>query len=137
MTHNDPLPACDRPQRKLHGVGKQIAFTYWKAGGSCCENESAVAVRVQGGTHAHTDGGMLVWKAGPARAQVRRAAAAFHGPSEAVLEGVGKAETVAGEETVEEQVALVHQAPYSDAAVPVGGATTSTGKDGYSQLLTS
>ncbi len=82
------------PQRKLHASEeKQIAFTYWRAAGSCCENESAVPVRVQGGAHAHTDGGMLVWTAGDARVQVRTAAAAFHCPDQPCAEVSGSVQS--------------------------------------------
>ena len=50
-------------------------------------------VRVQGGTHAHTDGGMLVWTAGDARVQVRTAAAAFHCPDQPCAEVSGSVQS--------------------------------------------
>ena len=50
-------------------------------------------VRVQGGAHAHTDGGMLVWTAGDARVQVRTAAAAFHCPDQPCAEVSGSVQS--------------------------------------------
>jgi len=41
----------------------QVGFTYWRASGKECENGSALPVRLGvGGAHAHTDGGLLLWR---------------------------------------------------------------------------
>ena len=41
-----------------------MAFTYWRASGPNCENGSGLPVRLGvGGSHAHTDGGLLLWRA--------------------------------------------------------------------------
>jgi len=40
-----------------------VGFTYWRASGKECENGSALPVRLGvGGAHAHTDGGLLLWR---------------------------------------------------------------------------
>lgn len=40
-----------------------MGFTYWRASGKECENGSALPVRLGvGGAHAHTDGGLLLWR---------------------------------------------------------------------------
>ena len=55
-----------RLERRLVDEGKQVGFTYWRAGGVTCENGCALPVRLGvRGAHAHTDGGLLVWRAVP------------------------------------------------------------------------
>jgi len=54
-----------RLEKRLYEEKKQVAITYWRAGGDECENESALPLTRLGvsGCHAHTDGGLLVWRA--------------------------------------------------------------------------
>ena len=57
------LKLIARLETRLDDEHKQVGFTYWRAGGKECENGSALPVRLGvGGAHAHTDGGLLLWR---------------------------------------------------------------------------
>ena len=48
---------------KLRSLGRQLAVTYWESDDEDCL--SSVALPLRG--HYHIDGGICVWKPGPAR----------------------------------------------------------------------
>ena len=53
LTHND----C------AESYSCQVAVTYWRAGGEECENDSALPINRAKDSHAHTDGGLILWRA--------------------------------------------------------------------------
>jgi len=56
------LKTVSNSQRQLFARA-QVAVTYWRAGGGECENDSALPINLAKDSHAHTDGGLILWRA--------------------------------------------------------------------------